>query len=55
MKWQVYAKPHELELLQAAETDLQNAKERFTYIRGLIYDRCKYRRQKADDGNPRES
>lgn len=49
MNWKPFATAHELEMIEAVERDLKNAKDRFTYVRRLVYDRCRQRKRKAND------
>ena len=39
MKYRAYAKPHELELIEAVDHHLRCAKETAGYTRALIFDR----------------
>lgn len=46
MHWREFLKPHEAELLEAAEHNLKCAQETAEATRRLIRDRCRKRRDK---------
>jgi hypothetical protein len=47
MNWTAHAKPHEIELIEAAEFHYRAAKETAQYVRKHVRDRCLYRARKG--------